>query len=263
MGRGLKFLNRFLRLLPGRGCGRAVLSASETGSLRANNQDHVYVNASACVYAVADGMGGAARGEIASQIVCQRLAAVDWMPLDFDGRVKAASRALNEANGAILDFAREHGLSRMGTTAAVLLLDAGRGRRGAIVYIGDSRVYRVRGNGAEALTTDHTIGRELGFYTHVRRGVEGQAARLNHVLTRAIGIGSQPGLVTVPVDVDPADRFIVCSDGVHDVLTEEVLAALMDAGSLEDAREHLCSAVEKGGSPDNYSFVLVGKGARA
>ena len=263
MGDGLKGMKRFLRRLTGR-CGRrAVLSVSETGSRRANNQDRVYVNVLAGVYAVADGMGGGSCGEIASQIVCQRLEGVDWRSLGFEARVAAASRALGEANDAIREYVRAHGLSSMGSTAAVLLLDAVKRRRGAVIHAGDSRVYRVRGGRAEPLTVDHTIGRELGFYLREGRGQGGQKSRLNHVLTRAVGIAPRLEPVTAPVEFEDGDRFIVCSDGVHDVLSEERLGELAGSGSLAEARDRLRSEVEKGGSPDNYSFVLVGRGLLA
>lgn len=260
MRRVLKFLRKTVLRLAERRGRRAVVSVSETGSHRPSNQDHVFVCARAGVYAVADGMGGAECGEVASQIVCRRLESMDWLALDFNGRVEAAVRALGEANDEILEYIRAQGLSRMGSTAAVLLLDAVERRRGAIVYIGDSRVYRVRGGAAEPLTADHTVGRELGFYQRDGRNRDGQKTRLNHVLTRAIGIAPKVELETLSIDLRPDDRFIVCSDGVHDVLTEGLIGELTGAGSLAEARKRLCAAVEKGGSPDNYSFILVGRG---
>lgn len=247
----------FRRLATSRG-GRKAVSVSETGSRRPDNQDRTYVNVRDGVFAVADGMGGASCGEVASQIVVRRLASVDWSALEtLEARTAAAGKALSLANEEILEYVRGHGLSRMGSTAAVLILDVRGGRRGSVIHIGDSRVYRVRGGEAESLTKDHTIGRELGLYLREDRNFGRQTSRLNHVLTRAIGIDPQLELATVAVELEPGDRFLVCSDGVHDVLSGERIGSLVADGPLDEVSRRLCSAVETGGSPDNYSFVLV------
>jgi len=261
------FVN-FLKGLFGRRPTLTCVWASETGAHRSENQDSVFADAAVGVFAVADGMGGAAQGAVASQIVCRWLGSVDWKPLDFEGRVAAVDGALRAANAEILEYVRSHGLSRMGTTAAVLVVDVTDRSRASVTYIGDSRVYRVRGLRATSLTTDHTIGRELGMYAREgRNGAEGgaprNAARLNHVLTRAIGIDAAVALETIPVSMEPGDRYVVCSDGVHDVLSSEKLASLVSEGPLDEVRAHLRAAVEAGGSPDNYSFVLIHFGASA
>ena len=212
---------------------------SETGLVRADNQDNVLVLPEQGVFCVADGMGGGAEGAKASNVVCRELKmTMHVVEGDFASRVAAAQNALVDANYAIYTYANEHGFAQMGSTAAILVLDPADRMRAAVVHVGDSRVYRVRRGLAECQTRDHRV---LGSNT----------------LTRAVGAAATVRCDVREVDVRPGDRFVLCSDGVSGVVSDGRLAVFASGGALETAAARLADAVVKAGAPDNYSFVLV------
>jgi len=237
----------------------SAVSLSETGLVRPNNEDHLYVGLPKRVFCVADGMGGGAEGEWASEIVC---AAVRQMMAacgdSFQTRVEAACLALEEASAYVFSYAAERGYARMGSTAVVLVFDLVDPQRAAVVHVGDSRLYRIRGGLAEALTRDHSVGFALGDVAGAQaEQFRDRANPLAHVLTRAIGVEETVRCTVTELDVRAGDRFLLCSDGVHDVLSPARIAVFTAGGSLEAARDRLAGEVVKCGAPDNYSFILV------
>ena len=215
-------------------------AVSEPGLVRQDNQDHVFVDEGRLVYCVADGVGGANEGAIASEIVCRNvkmmLAAA---PPDFAARVEAVGQAVADANSAIFAHAREHGYDAMGSTVAVLVLDPANPRHAAICHVGDSRVYRIRGGMPQRLTRDHRC--ESGANT----------------LTRAVGAAETVAADWFEITSTNPSRFIICTDGVHDVESEMRLAVFVAAGPIESAAQRLSADIMRRGAPDNYSFVIV------
>lgn len=230
----------------------ATLSAR--GLVRRDNQDHFFVSDAARVYCVADGMGGGAEGARASEIVCTHLrAAVRSGP---PGRA-TVERALAAASSEIFDYAAARGFSQMGSTVALMVLrdrDAGE-----ICHIGDSRVYRIRRGLAEQLTRDHTVGVEMAGLIDRRRPetVRDRAHPLAHILTRSVGTQKTVRPEWKTLDVQPGDRYVICSDGVHDVVSATRLAALAGAGPIARALERIEAEIVKGGAPDNYTLLLI------
>jgi len=232
-----------------------VLRASETGLVRKDNQDNLLVDSLFDVYCVADGMGGGAEGAMASEIVCSTMRkAVAEVGSGFVNRMEAVAISLDDANSTINAYARKRGYRQMGSTAAVLVFDAEGSGRAAVCHVGDSRVYRVRRGLATPLTRDHSVGVELLDADRDHP--------LSHILTRAVG--TEPGIRPDwrKVDVLPEDRYVICSDGVHDVITDTRLGFLVGYGTLEKAKERLAAEVVKNGAPDNYSFILLEVGKR-
>ena len=215
-------------------------AVSEPGLLRQDNQDHVFIDEKRLVYCVADGVGGANEGAMASEIVCRNvkmmLAAA---PSDFAARVEAVGQAVADANSAIFAHAREQGYDAMGSTVAVLVLDPANPRHAAICHVGDSRVYRVRSGMPQLLTRDH------------RRGAG------EHTLTRAVGATENVTADWFEITSTNSSRFILCTDGVHDVESEARLAVFVAAGPIESAARRLSADIMRRGAPDNYSFVIV------
>ena len=242
---------------------RTCCSVSETGLVREENQDTVFVDSSRSVLCVSDGMGGGSEGATASRFVCEALSAVaeaDGMA----GRMSALASAVDEANARIFRYARERGFRQMGATVVVLLFDPDDERRAAICHVGDSRAYRIRARKAELLTRDHTVGNRLGELAGGVRaaGLRSRSNALAHVLTRAIGGAERVEIEWNTVDVAPGDRFLICSDGVHDVVTDERIGFLLSRHeSLADISCRLTADVVAGGAPDNYSYVIVEIGA--
>ena len=212
---------------------------SETGLVRAENQDNALVSIGHGVFCVADGVGGGLEGARASAIVCRELQhMLNASGATLSERVASVRRSLDAANDVIADYAASHGYAQMGSTAAALVFDPLDFSRAAAVHVGDSRVYRVRGGLAEALTRDH------------------RAAGTN-ALTRAVGAGPRLRCDARLIDVRPGDRFVICSDGVHGVVSDARLALFASCGGLETAAERLADAVLRAGAPDNYTFVIV------
>ncbi len=135
-------------------------SISETGKVRKNNEDHIFCDAAKGIFAVADGMGGGAQGEKASEIVCNELGNTKDSE-KFSARIDAIGVSLATANRTIYDYAKENGFKQMGSTVALIVFEGGDSKRAAICHIGDSRVYRIRGGVAELFTCDHSLGAEL------------------------------------------------------------------------------------------------------
>jgi len=212
---------------------------SERGLVRPDNQDNVLVSIRRGVFCVADGMGGGAEGAKASDVICRELKmTLHVAEAEFGARLSAAQNALVDANYEIYSYALARGLGKMGSTAAVLVFDPQDRTRAAVIHVGDSRVYRIRRGLFERLTRDHRV---LGGNT----------------LTRAIGAMETVRCDIRETDVQPGDRFVVCSDGVSGVVSDARIAVFVSSGSIETAAERLAAEVVKAGAPDNYSFILV------
>lgn len=240
------------------------VTVSERGLVRKDNQDHLFVDGAKTLFCVADGMGGGSDGALASEIVCAEIAKVG--AVGFTERMRAVDAAIAAANGRILDHVREKGLKQMGSTVAVLLLDPEDARRAAICHVGDSRIYRVRGGIAELLTHDHTIGGQLSELAKGKQSSDfrSRANPLAHVLTRAIGVGPEVAGDWRRLDLAEDDAFLVCSDGVHDVISDSQVGEFLSLSkSPEEAADVLSKQIVKCGAPDNYSFVLIRIGVKS
>ena len=235
------------------------VTASETGAVRKDNQDSVFVDGAKTVFCVADGMGGGAEGATASRFVCEEIEKT-VAAKTLAARMEAVEAAVAAANDRIRAYAKERDFKQMGSTVAVLLLDPSDSRRAAICHVGDSRVYRIRHRKAELLTHDHTIGGQLGDLTKgiLSAGFKSRTNPLAHVLTRAIGATDKVEGEWRKIDVVAGDRFLVCSDGVHDVVSIERIGSIF-AGSedLATASRHLTDEIVHGGAPDNFSYVMI------
>lgn len=233
-------------------------TASETGAVRRENEDHVFVDDAKTLFCVADGMGGGSEGARASEIVCEELAKV--ASGDFAALIEGVDAAIAAANDRIFRYAKDKGFRQMGSTVALLAVDPADACRAAICHVGDSRVYRVRGGTAELLTADHTIGGQLSAFAKGRQvdELKNRANPLAHVLTRAIGVEPKVTADWRKIDVRDGDLFLVCSDGVHDVISDAMVGEILSAAlDLDAAVKALSAQVVACGAPDNYSFVIV------
>ncbi len=216
------------------------VSASETGLARTDNQDHVFVDDVRLVYCVADGVGGGSDGAYASELVCANLKMVTYAADDtFKSRTSAVEKAIEDANAALFARARERSVPLIASTVAALVLDPANPRHAAVCHVGDSRIYRIRRGMPELLTRDHRLGG-------------------GHVLTRAVGASETVRPEWLEIDSTDSSRFLLCTDGVHDVVSAGRLAAFVSAApTLELAAARLSADVVRQGAPDNYSLVLL------
>ena len=218
------------------------VAKSETGLVRADNQDHLFVDDERLVYCVADGVGGGAEGARASEIVCANLKMVTYAAAEtFKARTSAVQKAIEDANAALYAYAREKGVPLVASTVAALVLDPANPRHAAICNVGDSRIYRFRRGMPELLTHDHRAGAG------------------SHALTRVIGAAETVRVEWTELESTDPSRFLLCTDGVHDVVSAGRLAAFVSAApTLDAAAERIAADVVRHGAPDNYSFVLLG-----
>jgi protein phosphatase len=223
---------------------------SDTGRRRRRNED-AYVCAPP-LFAVADGMGGAQAGEVASGLAA---AVLEEGAGDERGEERVAS-LIQEANRRVFQRSNEDAAtSGMGTTMTVALVDSSDGTI-AFGHVGDSRAYRVRDGRLEQLTDDHSLVGEL-----VRSGKlspeEAESHPQRSVITRALGTEPDVDVDTFTVEAQPDDLYLLCSDGLTDMISaDEIFAVLDGSDDLEVAGRALIEAANAGGGEDNITVVL-------
>lgn len=237
------------------------VAVSETGLVRGDNQDSLLLLGECGVFCVADGMGGGCDGALASSIICEEIASsVKKAKCDIRSAVDCA---LLSANARICQYADKNGYRKMGSTAVILVFDGNDIGKAAVCHVGDSRVYRMRKGGVELLTDDHTLANQIlrsneGQWTESLRG---RKSPLSHILTKVVG--SVDGVVPEwrEIGVECEDCFLICSDGVHDIIEEHDIAELYaSACSLEIFSEGLKREILRRGAPDNFTYVIVEAG---
>lgn len=227
--------------------------ASDVGQRREANEDSVY--ASPRLLAVADGMGGHVAGEVASSAAAAAIA-------DLDKRLTADADPLEELFGAVRDaVARltslaedDPALRGMGTTLTTLHWD---GSRFAVAHVGDSRAYLLREGELEQITRDHTVVQELVDQGRITPEVAASHPSRS-VLTRALQSGGEADPDLFVLEVRPADRYLICSDGLSDVVPSDAIREVL-AGEAdpEQAAQRLIELANAGGGPDNITCVIA------
>jgi protein phosphatase len=222
---------------------------TDTGRQRRENEDSAYVRAP--VFVVADGMGGAQAGEVASSIAIE--AFERELPDSGTPEERLAER-VREANQQIYEHSRaEHGREGMGTTLTAAYLDDA---HLAIAHVGDSRAYLFRDGELTRLTQDHSLVDEL-----VRQGklTEEQAAEhpQRSIITRALGPEPDVEVDTWTYPVRAEDVLLLCSDGLTSMVPEERIAEILgSAETLEEVGRRLIEGANEAGGRDNITVVL-------
>ncbi|MGL4742805.1 MAG: PP2C family protein-serine/threonine phosphatase [Dermatophilaceae bacterium] len=247
-------------VLRGTSLGVRAGMASHVGRVRDHNEDQVA--AEGMVFAVADGMGGHAAGEVASRIAVDTLRELVVRAAEGPDDV---IRALAEANRRILATQQETPAYRgMGTTVAgITVVDAGGSEHWLVFNIGDSRVYRLADDRMTLLTRDHSEVREL-VDAGVINAVEAARHPLRHVITRALGSDPAPVPDIWVLPPSPGERFVICSDGLSGEIDDDEIMRL--AGTDPDPQavaERLVAAAVEAGGGDNVSVVVVSVSASA
>jgi PPM family protein phosphatase len=227
----------------------AYAVASDTGRRRRRNEDNYVV--APPLFAVADGMGGAQAGEVASQLAASALEADDSDSLEGTQRIDAL---IQEANRRIFDRAStDPSASGMGTTMTVALVE---GMTVAIGHVGDSRAYLVRGEQMEQLTEDHSLVNEL-LKSGKLSEEEAHAHPQRSVITRAVGTDPDVDVDGFTIEAEEGDVFLICSDGLSDMVEDEEILELVaeNRDDLEKAVKSLVSAANRGGGEDNITAV--------
>ena len=223
---------------------------SDRGLVRANNEDSVY--AGARLLALADGMGGHAAGEVASQLVIAALAHLDDDEPGGDllAKLDAAVRSGNSAIAAQVEM--EPDLEGMGTTLTAILFA---GNRIGLVHIGDSRGYLLRDGELTQITKDDTFVQTLvdeGRITAEEAHSHPQRSLIMRALT---GHEVEPTLTMR--EVRAGDRYLLCSDGLSDPVSDETILEALQIPDVAESAYRLIELALRGGGPDNVTVVVA------
>lgn len=233
--------------------GLRYAARSDVGRVRRENQDSAYAGPHLLV--IADGVGGAVRGDVASSAAVDELRRLD-VPPATEGKtpLKSLTEAVNRAHDRLRTIVREHPeLDGTSTTISAGIFD---GSNLGIVHVGDSRGYLLRGGELKPLTTDHTFVQSL-----IDEGrITEEEARVHphrNLILKAVDGVHEPEPDTQTVELEAGDRLLFCSDGCCGVLSDEQMGAIVGQGSLDDAAAQLVSRALDAGSSDNVTVVVA------
>lgn len=229
-------------------------TGTDTGKVRDHNEDSVFPPESgsateSVVLIVADGMGGAVAGEVASRLAVEAASeAAPADPIEPADRVKAGNEAVVAATED------DRSLAGMGTTMTLLHLHDG--GEATLAHVGDSRAYLLRDGELTQITTDHSLVGELvslGRITHE----EAKTHPSRHIITRVLGLG--PITVdTVDMRLHAGDRFLLCSDGLTDMVSDAMIDEILKAGEgVEPTAWALIEQANAAGGVDNITVIVV------
>jgi PPM family protein phosphatase len=227
----------------------AYSGASDTGRKRRHNEDSYVV--APPLFAVADGMGGAQAGEIASKLAAAALEDTD------PGAMSGAERVtmlIQEANRRVHERATaDPATSGMGTTMTVALVE---GTTVTFGHVGDSRAYRYRDGTIEQVTEDHSLVNEL-LKSGKLSPEEADTHPQRSVITRAVGTDPDVDVDSFTIEAEEGDVFLICSDGLTDMVRDADILEVLDKfhDDLDRATKSLVSAANRGGGEDNITVV--------
>ncbi len=236
---------------------------TDLGRHRSNNEDDCLRALEVGVFCVADGMGGSAGGDLASEAITtnlkEALSRMDPGTTDtLGGRVEVVRKAVNSASRWIKDFSDEKILGQMGSTVVTLVLDPRRPDRAVCLHAGDSRLYRFRQSRLEPLTSDHTTGEALAAKSG--KDLSEIPAKFRNELTRAVGIRDSVELEESEIEVSAGDLFLLCSDGLTRMVDDHGILRILRAAetsTLDALARRLVAEANLAGGKDNITVVLV------
>jgi serine/threonine protein phosphatase PrpC len=244
-----------------------VAARTDQGRVRQVNEDSYSISPEQSLFVLSDGMGGAAKGEVASAMAVEAViaslrenAAAESLEKsaanpEFSEETNALVRAIKLANQKIHEQGmRDPAFRGMGTTVVAARIT---GSRLSLVHVGDSRAYLLRSGRLEQLTADHSLVAE-----QVRQGLmnreQAAASELQSVLTRALGTEESVEVDADEIELFPRDSLLLCSDGLTRMVPEEEIAAILaQAPTAQGAAELLVSRANEYGGQDNITVVVV------
>ena len=239
-----------------------MIGKSDPGMVRDNNEDSIMLRPDLGLAVLADGMGGHQAGEVASAM------AIDLVNQFFENDSQRSgvlnysdivSDSIMLANSAIFELSKNKAdCAGMGSTVVVTYFD---GKKVYVGHVGDSRLYRYRDGELHQVTEDHSLVQEL-----VSRGLlskeEAIESTNKNLVTRALGIEESVQIDIAEEIWQPGDIYLLCSDGLNDVLRDEVISGILGTNkdNLEKALDSLIETVNSNGGPDNVSVILIQPG---
>jgi len=251
-------------------------AATDVGKERDHNEDNFLIDKKLSLFVVADGMGGHAAGEVASNLAVHEVRDAVQANADLIERFQQndpgvqrhellaiLEHAVQTACASVYKRAQADSDKRgMGTTCSLLLIA---GNRGFIAHVGDSRIYLARQTNVHQLTEDHSLVNELVKRGKVKRDEIDATpyAKYKNAVTRAVGVYESVEVDTFDLDVLPGDSFLLCSDGLSHYLKEAELPGLLGAPDINNIPPRLVDLANAGGGHDNITAVVVRTAAHA
>src|SRR5213082_1263596 len=247
---------------------------SDVGMKRDNNEDNLLVFPEQNVFAVFDGMGGHAAGEVASSIAANEVKEF----FEFTGKDEDATwpfkgdrertydenravTAIKLANARIIEASEQDGAKKnMGTTAVMVhfVERNGGGPRALVAHVGDSRVYLFRGGQLQRITIDHSLVEE---YLRLGKITQEEAKNFpqKNIILRALGQQRQIDVEINPHDPRPGDLFLLCSDGLSGMVEDRILESILQkqSANLEACAKKLLDTANANGGVDNSTVILA------
>jgi serine/threonine protein phosphatase PrpC len=231
------------------------VSRTHVGLRRKINEDSLFADADRGLWVVADGMGGHDAGEIASNMVIDALRCLPPVG-NIEELAAAAVSALHRVNGELIELARSdgHAESRtIGTTVVGLAIENG---AYCCFWAGDSRAYRLRASEITRVSRDHSLVQNL-VDAGMLRPEEADTHENANLITRAVGVGKKFEVDIVRGDVRAGDQFVLASDGLTRVVSDDELGVELERGELAQVADRLIDTVLSRGAPDNVSLIIV------
>ncbi|MFH2204364.1 MAG: Stp1/IreP family PP2C-type Ser/Thr phosphatase [Elusimicrobiota bacterium] len=245
-----------------------VAGKTDPGKVRERNEDSIALDPELGLYIVADGMGGHNSGEVASGLATDTILKFgremlsksrEFVPPETDETLSVRARQIvyliQSANTMIYEkskaFAKNQG---MGTTVVVVIGDT---KSITVGHVGDSRLYRLRGSNFEQLTEDHSLVQD-----QVRHGLitkeQADKSNLQNILTRALGTEPNVLVDTQDIEVQPGDAFLICSDGMTKMVTDDEAGKVMsNMKEPLDAVDKLIDMSNAAGGVDNVTIIVA------
>lgn len=224
---------------------------SHVGLKRKVNEDSILMLADQQIFAVSDGMGGHAAGDVASAAVVDAIALLP-PGLEPADKMQAVRQALAGANDKVHALAVER-RTTIGATVVVLVLADG---HWLALWAGDSRLYRLRAGQIEMLTSDHSVVAELVLSGRMSWD-EAELHPQSNQITRAVGVEPELQLQKVHGELQSGDRYLLCSDGLSKYAGFETLRRILAVAPIETLAEQLIQLALDGGGADNVSVIAV------
>lgn len=229
-------------------------AVSHKGKIRDKNEDNYYVNQELNFFMVADGMGGHAAGEVASDIAVSLAAEFDF---NLSEPIESLKKLINNINQEIITKSQKNpDYSGMGTTAAAALV---KDRQLYYANLGDSRIYLFDHQSGELkkISRDHSLVAEL-----LRKGKITEAEAFDYprknVVTQALGLEQELDIDTGQLDLEADNLILFCTDGLTDMIRKNRIAEILnDAADLEELAEKLLAEALANGGSDNITFIIA------
>lgn len=225
---------------------------THVGLKRKINEDAVLALPDHDIWVVSDGMGGHEAGDYASRLIIDSIATIP-VGLDPTARMHALREAVQAAHRMIVQESETRGRGLIGATIVALMMA---NHHFVAIWAGDSRIYRLRGGVIDMLTTDHSAVAELVLAGKMSWDEAEQHPQSN-AITRAVGVGEDLELDKIRGELQPGDRFLICSDGLSKYATFGILQDTLANYPIETVSDRLIQIALAGGGADNISVIVV------